>query len=163
MNRRRRTPEASTGVLSPHPCAMPTYQTTIDIAAPCERVWRVLSDLERWHEWTASITRIEALDPPSFAVGSRFRVIQPKLRPAVWAITELRPGASFTWLSQSMGMKVVAVHAIQPAGEGACQATLSTTFSGPVGLIVARFARALTQEYIGLEAAGLKRRSEEQE
>ncbi len=141
---------------------MPHYQTTIDIAAPPERIWRLLADVDHWHEWTASITRIERLDAPSFAVGSRFKVFQPKLRPAVWTITELKPEGNFTWVSQSPGMKVVAEHIIQPGGTGACKVTLRSTFSGLVGLVVGRIYGTLTKEYIGLEAAGLKRRSEGQ-
>ncbi len=139
---------------------MPHYQTTIDIAAPSERVWRLLADVDHWHEWTASISRIDRLDAPSFAVGSRFKVFQPKLRAAVWTITELNPEGNFTWVSQSPGMKVVAEHIIQPAGPGACKVTLRSTFSGPVGFVVGRLYGTLTKEYIGLEAAGLKRRSE---
>lgn len=141
---------------------MPQYQTTIDIAASPERVWRVFADIDRWHEWTASITRIERLDAPSFAAGSRFKVFQPKLRPAVWTITELKPDSNFTWVSRSPGMKVVAEHAIQPVGQGACKVTLRTTFSGLVGRIVGRVYGTLIKEYMGLEAGGLKRRSEEQ-
>lgn len=142
---------------------MPQYQNSIDIAASPEQVWRVLTDVDRWHEWTASITRIERLDPPSFVPGSQFKVFQPKLRPAIWTITELKPDSNFTWVSQSPGMKVVAEHTIQPVGQGTCKLTLRTTFSGLIGLIVGRVFGTLTKEYIGLEAAGLKRRSEGRE
>ncbi len=138
------------------------YQSTVLISVPSEPVWRVLADVEHWREWTASITRIEPLDPPAFAVGTRFKVFQPRLRPLIWTITDLRPGTSFTWASKSLGMKVVAEHMIEPAGEGESKVTLRTTFSGPVGFLVGRLSGTMTQEYMGLEARGLKQRSEGQ-
>ena len=41
---------------------MAVFSTTIDIDAPPARVWQVMSDVERWHEWTPSITSIQRLD-----------------------------------------------------------------------------------------------------
>ena len=40
-----------------------------------DRVWAVMSDIERWHEWTASITGIQKLEPGPLAVGLRARVL----------------------------------------------------------------------------------------
>ena len=37
------------------------FETTIEIEAPRETVWSTLADVERWHEWTASVTSIELL------------------------------------------------------------------------------------------------------
>lgn len=138
------------------------YQTAIEIAALPEQIWRLLVDVEHWNEWTASITRIERLDPTAFGAGSRFKVFQPRLRPAVWTVTDARPGSSFTWESRNPAMKVVAEHIVQPAGDGSSTVTLRTIFSGPVGLLVGRLSGALTQQYMALEATGLKRRAEGQ-
>ena len=40
---------------------------TTDIAAPAERVWEVMSDTDRWHEWTPSVTSVKRLGGAAFA------------------------------------------------------------------------------------------------
>ena len=40
----------------------PRYSVSIDINAPAERVYDVMIDLDRWHEWTPSITSIRRLN-----------------------------------------------------------------------------------------------------
>ena len=67
--------------------------SSVEVAAPAAAVWTVYADVERWSEWTASITRIEALDGPELAVGKRFAIKQPRLPRLVWEISELEPGA----------------------------------------------------------------------
>jgi len=54
------------------------FTDSIDIQAPTEVVWAVWSDIERWPEWTASVARVERLDPGALAVGLRARIHQPK-------------------------------------------------------------------------------------
>ena len=34
------------------------FRTSVDIATPSEVVWAVMSDVERWHEWTPSVRSI---------------------------------------------------------------------------------------------------------
>ena len=133
---------------------------TIDIAAPPERVWQVMVDVEHWNEWTASITSVKKFDAVPFAVGSRARVSQPKLRDAIWTVTQLEPGRTFTWTSGVPGLlRAIGSHTVEPTKKGT-RATLSVEFRGLLGWLAAGAFGKLTEEYIGLEAAGLKRRCE---
>lgn len=132
---------------------------SIDIAAPPDVVWAVWSDIERWPEWTASVARVERFDRGPLAIGHRARVRQPKLPVAVWQVTKLEQGRGFEWVSASPGARVTGYHWIEPQGSGS-RARLGVVFAGPVALLVGWLTRSLTERYLGLEAAGLKARSE---
>ncbi len=136
------------------------FRTTVDIAAQPDVVWAVMSDAERWHEWTASVTSIRLLDGSPMRVGSRAWIRQPKFPPAMWKVTAIDPGFSFSWKSGAPGMWVYARHAIEPT-PGGSRVTLSLTYEGLMGRLLARMTRGITNRYLGMEAAGLKRRSEE--
>ena len=129
------------------------------IQAPIERAWAVLSDIERWPEWTATVKRAKALGDGPAGVGARYHVEQPKLEPAEFTITEWRPPYSFTWGMKSPGISAVAVHTLreQPGG---CEIELRLDFSGWLAPLGALLAGKLTREYMAMEAEGLKRRSE---
>ena len=135
------------------------FSITVDIAAPPERVWSVMSDIERWAEWTTSVKSIKRLDHGPLAPGSRAVIRQPRLLPAMWKVTALQPGRSFTWTTGSPGVRVIAHHLVEPTGHGS-RATLSLQFGGLLGPLVARITSGLNNRYLSLEAAGLKRRSE---
>ena len=137
---------------------MTRYEIAVEIPAPPERVWAVMSDVERWPEWTPSVTKVERLDGGPLAVGSRARIRQPNLLPAVWQVTELRPGRGFTWVTRSPGVRVTGIHAVEPA-PGGSRATLSLEFAGPLAGIVGWITRGLNRRYLALEAEGLERRS----
>jgi uncharacterized membrane protein len=139
---------------------MMAFSVTADIRATPQRVWAVLSDLEGWPEWTRSVRRIERLDAGPLIVGSRAQIRQPKLPRAIWQITSLEKGRRFTWTTRSPGLSVTAHHDIEATPEGS-RVTLAIEFGGPLAPLVGWLTRGLNERYLGLEAAGLKRRSEE--
>src|SRR5215471_6375504 len=60
----------------------------IEIDRPPEAVWPVLVDVERWPEWTLSVTAIERLDQSAFGMDSRVRIRQPKLKTMIWRVSK---------------------------------------------------------------------------
>lgn len=138
---------------------MPNFAITVDIAAPPERVWQVMTDIDHWHEWTDSVSSIKRLNNGPFAVGTLLLMKQPKFPPALWRITEIVAGKSFSWTSTAPGMKVLASHRIEPTIIGS-RASLTLDYDGIIGGVFARMTSGITERYIAIEAAGLKKRSE---
>ena len=132
----------------------------VDIDAPATLVWDVYSDVERWPEWTASVTSLTALDGPGLAVGKRFEIKQPRLPKLVWEVTALVEGRSWTWEQRSPGGRTVAVHEVHAVGDRA-RVEQQLDQQGPVGSLVGRIMRGTTKRYLDLEAKGLKARSEQ--
>ena len=136
------------------------FQTEIDIDATPATVWRTLTDVESWPDWTASMTKVERLQEGDIGVGSTARVTQPKLKPAVYTVTECEPGTSFVWEMKAVGVKVRASHFVEDRGEGHARMVLGIEQSGALSGLVSLFYGKLTRQYIAMEAEGLKKAAE---
>lgn len=139
---------------------MPRYSTSITINTSQEAIWKVLSDVSHWNEWTPTITKVEVLDIPGLKLDNRYKVFQPKLQPAIWSVTVLEPPARFTWESRMPGMRMVAEHILKSTGANQNELTLSFSFHGAFGAIIGRLYRKTVQNYLETEAHSLKKRVE---
>jgi carbon monoxide dehydrogenase subunit G len=135
------------------------YSISVQIDAPPGQVWPVMSDVERWHEWTPTITSVRRTNAGPFRIGARARIHQPKLPPADWVVTSLEEGRSFDWESRAPGVRVVGRHRVDPGPTGS-RVTLSIQYSGVIGNLLGRMIGSISRRYIALEADGLKRRVE---
>lgn len=135
------------------------FQLTTDVSAPPERVWEVMSDTDRWHEWTPSVKSVKRLHGKPFAVGNRVVIRQPGFPPAIWKITGIEPGRSFTWTSRGPGFLTIGRHSIEPTSAGS-RVTLSLELQGLLGGVFGRLTRKVNERYIAMEAEGLRNRSE---
>jgi uncharacterized membrane protein len=131
------------------------FETTVVIAADPGRIWSTWLDVECWPDWTESVDSAQRLDEGEFGVGSRVRLKQPRLRPAVWEVTELEPGRSFVWTTRSGGMSMTASHLIEP-GSGAATVRLSFDLTGPLSGLFGRLMGGRIRAYLATEAEGLK-------
>jgi uncharacterized protein YndB with AHSA1/START domain len=136
-------------------------ESGVEIDAPASLVWDVFTDVERWPEWTASVTRLVALDGPGIAVGKRFQIKQPKMPTLVWEVTDVQPGVSWTWAQRSPGGTTLAHHTLTPVADGRTLVRQELDQQGPVGAIVGRLMLRTTRRYLEMEAQGLKGRSEQ--
>jgi len=134
-----------------------SYQVSLPIDAPAERVWAVLADVERWPESTASMTSVERLDSGPFRLGSRARIKQPSIPPIVWQVTEFDPPRGFTWCAAQPGVTTIADHVITLGRDHAVTVTLGIRRTGLLAPIVDLLYAGLTRRYVDMEIQGLKR------
>lgn len=133
--------------------------TSITIAAPAQSVWVVLTDLERWPDWTASMRSVRALSSGPTGTGSQFQVRQPRMPAAVWEVTEFTPHRSFTWGSRAPGVHVVARHDLSPTDSGT-RADMTVDMTGPLAWLVAALAGQRIRGFVQMETDGLRHASE---
>jgi uncharacterized membrane protein len=133
---------------------------TVEIGASAERVWEVLADVERWSEWTETVTAVSRLDGGPLRSGSRAKINQPKIPETEYVVTEFEPGRCFTWVATGPGVTTTARHALEPLPGGGTRVRLSVDQAGLVGVVMGRFYRRMTDRYLANEAAGLKARCE---
>ena len=136
------------------------FEKSIDIDAPQQRVWDVLSDLEAWPQRIETVDVVELLTPGPIAKGSRVRLKQPKLPEGTWDVTVWDAPSYFEWTQKMSGATSVAGHRVEALGEGRARLTLTLDMRGLLIQIIGRFYRNLTNDYMNLEAEGMKRAAE---
>ena len=137
------------------------FERSIDIDAPQQRVWDVLSYIEAWPQVVETVDTVELLTPKPLRVGSRVRLKQPKLPEGTWDVTVWDAPSYFEWTQKMTGATTVAGHRVEALGEGRSRLTLTLEMRGLMISIVGRFYKDLTNRYIGLEAEGMKRVAEQ--
>jgi hypothetical protein len=139
--------------------AIRQFQRKEGIGASIHRVWSILADVERWPEWTASVTRIEELDSRQLRRGSRVCIHQPGLRPTVWVVTAWEPERRFVWEAAGLGITVIGSHVLNACEEG-CEVTFGLRFDGGLGGLMGLLKGRLAERYMRFEAEGLRARSQ---
>jgi uncharacterized membrane protein len=137
------------------------YEVSAEIDAPLDRVWSVLTDVERMPEWNSAMTQVKRLDQGPFAVGSAVRIKQPRLPAAVWRVFELTPQRSFSWRANAGGLTTNAGHLLATAPSGGTEVTLTLGSNGLLAPLVSLLTSALTRRNMDAELRGLKARSED--
>jgi uncharacterized protein YndB with AHSA1/START domain len=136
------------------------YERVVDIDAPAGTVWDTLTAVERWPEWTTSMSEVRPLDPGPFRLGARFRIQQPRLPAVVWEVTDLVEGRSFTWTATSPGIRTEATHELVSRSPEGTTVTLRIRTGGVLAPLLGLVAGRLTRTYVDAEADGLRGRCE---
>jgi len=136
-------------------------ETKVKIDASVEEVWKTISDVERWYEWTPSIKSILLLDPKPLHVGSRGLVEQPRLPRTIWQVTKLIRNQGFDWEAKSLGAHTIGEHWITPDPHGGVDVVLRVRQTGWLAWIFQGWIGKITREYVAMEARGLKLRCEQ--
>jgi uncharacterized membrane protein len=136
------------------------FENSVEIDAPQQRVWDVLSDLEAWPQRIETVDVVELLTPPPITRGSRVRLKQPKLPEGTWDITIWNAPSYFEWTQKTSGITTVAGHRVEALGEARARLTLTLDMRGLLIPIIGLFYKGLTNRYMNLEAQGMKRAAE---
>lgn len=133
----------------------------IHIEAPMEVVWAVTKDVERWPEWTPTVTSLRRADDAPFGLGSSVRIKQPGQPESVWTVTDYVPGTGFSWETRRLGWGMVASHQLQGEG-GGTRNTLQLRASGIVARLLWPLLRIAVRHALVQENRGLKERCEQE-
>jgi uncharacterized membrane protein len=136
------------------------FEKTIEIDAPQQRVWDVLSDIEAWPRRIETVDVVDLLTPAPITKGSQVRLKQPKLSEGIWDITVWDAPSYFEWTQKTGGITSVAGHRVEALGEGRARLTLTLDMRGFLIPVIALFYKGLTNRYMNLEAEGMKRAAE---
>ncbi|MGL5859695.1 MAG: SRPBCC family protein [Phycicoccus sp.] len=133
-------------------------EVTCSSSAPADRLWAVMSAVRDWPAWLPTVDTVTPLEPQRpDEVGAAYRVEQPRLPPAVWRITEVVTGRSFTWESSAPGVRSTAIHVLRPNDDGTTTITLGVRWSGPLAPLVRLLLGRMTRAYVEREARALDR------
>lgn len=128
---------------------------SILIAAPMPIVWDRTVDVERWPEWTPTVTSLKRLDDGPFRCGSAALIRQPGLPEARWVVTAMTPGEQFTWETRVRGMRMIATHKL--ASQGAdTKSVLRLEFRGLTARLLWPLIRRAARRSLEKENAALK-------
>jgi hypothetical protein len=119
------------------------------IAAPCEIVFAIVSDIPRWPEVVSSIERIEMLTPGPVALGSRFRETRRMYgREATeeMTVSELVPPERFVLTAENHGTRYRAEHTFARAHDAT---RLTLVFSVEPVSVFARLLSPLGRLMLG--------------
>jgi len=142
---------------------MKTHDTTLEIDAPAEQVWAVLTDFPAYGEWNTALPSLSG----DLQVGSTLAMdLNLGGRPmAVTAdVQELEPGRHFSWkghLGTELLFKGERAFTVEPLGADRSRfrhvESISGLLSGPFLLVK---GKGVAEHHHGLNAS-VKQRSEE--
>jgi uncharacterized membrane protein len=136
------------------------FEKSIEIDAPQQRVWDVLTAIEAWPERIETVDTVALLTQGPITKGSRVRLKQPKLGEGTWDVTVWDAPSYFEWTQKTTGMTSVAGHQVEAVGDGRARLTLTLDMHGLLIPIVNLFYKDLTNRYLTLETEGMKRAAE---
>ena len=104
----------------------------IEIAAPAQRVWEILTDFAAYRQWNPFMPRLDG----EVRVGARLRARlvvagAPTLRPRL-RVTRVDPGRELRWVGRGPLVRGERTMRIQPLGGSRVRFAQRTEFTGPI-------------------------------
>ncbi|MFF5219352.1 SRPBCC family protein [Micromonospora sp. NPDC000442] len=135
---------------------MPTLSHTIDIAAPADRVWAILTDAAAYPEWNPFITNLDG----SLTRGSRLAVTiaLPGAKPRRFTptVTAVEPERRLAWLGRLLIPGIFdGAHSfdIEPLTTDSTRFTQSERFSGLLVMMMPGVLRSTESGFAAMNTA----------
>lgn len=112
--------------------------TFVDIEAPAEKVWEVLTDFKSWGTWNDFIPLVEG----NLQVGERLliKVVSPGLKPMIFKpeVFEVKPNEKILWGGSFLKLLYQGDHAfiIEPITDQKTRFRQIERFKGPIVLFM---------------------------
>lgn len=113
------------------------YTSTIDIAAPIEKVWAIMTDIEKWPEWNRDIGSAKLLG--TLSPGTSF-VWKAGPGTITSLLKEVTPNKTICWTGKTMGIRATHIWRIAQNGKGT-RVTTEESWEG----FVAKITKPLSQ------------------
>ena len=134
-------------------------EDSIHIAAPPEVVWAVTEEVERWPEWTPTVTSVRREDSGPFGLGSAAWIKQPLQPESRWVVTDFARGVRFAWETRRPGLRMVGSHTLVPEGAGT-RNVLGVEAEGAFAALLWPILRLAMRRALSDENRGLRARCE---
>jgi ribosome-associated toxin RatA of RatAB toxin-antitoxin module len=131
------------------------YQRTTTSSAEPDRLWTVVTDVDRWPEWIEVYETVERAPSGPLAVGDTAHVKQRGLAAGDWTVTEMEEGRVFAWESRQPGVRFVGRHAVEPGDDGGSRLVLSFEMTGVLAGLVSLLYGRKARAYVDLEGQRL--------
>lgn len=142
---------------------MAVVSAEIEIAAPSERVWEILTDLERYPDWNPFTQKVESTLELGAEVHLYTRLRSERLVHRVEYVTAHVPGERICW-GMTMGARIVLAaerrQILTPLDAARTRYLSDDRISGMLTPIVMAFWGAAMQRGFDAVAAALKKRAE---
>lgn len=138
-----------------------TITDSIHIDAPLDVVWSVTQDVERWPEWTPTVTSVRLLGERPIRLGSVALIKQPMQPASQWVVTEHSANQRFAWETRRAGLHLIGTHDLA-AADGGTRNVLRVKASGVLAVALWPILHFAMQKALRDENRGLKARCEQQ-
>jgi ribosome-associated toxin RatA of RatAB toxin-antitoxin module len=135
-----------------------THTQTVDAAAAV--VWGLATDVTSWPEYMPTVQSVERLEEGPLRLGATAKIKQPGQGPAVWTVTEMTPGHTFSWESRRRGFAMTGTHRVEPEGAGT-RSTLVLTMTGPLAPVLGPVLGPLMRRVLRTENACFAERAQQ--
>ena len=136
---------------------------TLEIAAPAERVWEVLTDFDAYGDWNPFVVQASASLEVGAAMDMRVRVLPFMTQGQREWITSVEPGRGFCYglAKNALGaLNSERCHRVLPQGEGRCRYESRFAIEGWLSGIVKGLLGGQLRRGFGEMSAAVKTRAE---